>query len=265
MNESASTARIRGTRTTTARRTLCQTFSVALSAALLLLAAAASADVAAQTRSGRRGGSSRTERTTANTTPLPSLEPLPPAVNPFEAVEAASDAGLVTDLALKPTALEPKADADADVSLTNGVLLVRLRAKNVPLPSRFDVPRYALWVYVPNYDYKLYIGDLPITRTKGDRGSSDSAYRFTRLPRDAQFGGLMLTAEPVRFTPIVNEALRPVLVGLVKDASPEKALAAVAIYAAPEGVVTGAPPPTPASGGGGRSNRRPPRRTNQPR
>lgn len=256
MKESSPTVQSSGTPSD--RKHFMTTLVMLLSAALLL--AATTTDGAAQSRRGRRDRSSRSGSTTANITPLPSLEPLPPAVNPFAAVAAASDAGLVTDLSFKPTALEPKANAKADVSLTDGVLLVRLRAKNVPLPSRFNVPRYALWVYVPNYDYKLYIGDLPITRTSGDRGRSDSAYRFTRLPRDAQFGGLMLTAEPVRFTPIVNEALRPVLVGLAKDASPEKALAAVAIYAAPEGVVTGPPSVTPASDSNRQSNPKPARR-----
>lgn len=244
---------------TTSGSTLFMTSLVVLLSAAFLLVAT-TIDTAAQSRRGRRSGSSRVGRTNANRTPLPSLEPLPASVNPFDAVEAASEAGLIRDLAFKPTALEPRADADADVSLVDGVLLVRLRAKNVPLPSRFNVPRYALWVYVPNYDYKLYIGDLPITRTSGDRGKSDSAYRFTRLPQDAQFGGLMLTAEPVRFTPIVNEALRPVLVGLAKDASPEKALAAVTIYAAPDGVVTGPPPPTPVPSGNRRPNPRATRR-----
>ncbi len=33
----------------------------------------------------------------------------------------------------------------------------------MPPPSQFGVPRYALWVYVPNYQVKMYIGDLPIT------------------------------------------------------------------------------------------------------
>ena len=261
MNRSALTAPTLDARITLSRKLVTTSLLATLSAALLLVAAPT--DAAAQSRAKRQRGGARTGSTVAAATPLPSLEPLPPAVNPFAAVEAASEAGLITDLDFKPTALEPKANADADVSLRDGVLLVRMRAKNVPLPSRFDVPRYALWVYVPNYDYKLYIGDLPITRTSGDRGRSDSAYRFTRLPRDAQFGGLMLTAEPVRFTPIVNEALRPVLVGLAKDASAEKALAAVTIYAAPEGIVTGPPATTPEPSDNRRSNRRPTPRGNR--
>lgn len=245
MNRSAFTAQILDARATPSRKLVTTSLLAALSGALLLFAPL---DAAAQSSEKRERDGARTGSTVMAGTPLSSLEPAAAAVNPFAAVEAASEAGLVTDIDMKPTALEPRAGADADVSLRDGVLLVRLRAKNVPLPSRFDVPRYALWVYVPNYDYKLYIGDLPITRTSGDRGRSDSAYRFTRLPRDAQFGGLMLTAEPVRFTPIVNEALRPVLVGLAKDASAEKALAAVTIYAAPAGIVTGPPTAAPATG-----------------
>ena len=97
----------------------------------------------------------------------------------------------------------------------------------------------------------MYIGDLPITLTSRsdekhsvgpdtsrryittskryrlDRGASDSVFRFTALPRDAVFGGLVLTAEPARYVPIVNEPLRPLLITLTpervpgKDASPK--------------------------------------------
>ncbi|MEJ7709675.1 MAG: hypothetical protein WKF84_07395 [Pyrinomonadaceae bacterium] len=95
---------------------------------------------------------------------------------------------------------------------------------------------------MPNYQVKLYIGDgLPISiNSKSNRkdasgalGNSESAYQYTILPPEAEFGGLMLTAEPVRFTPIVNEALRPVLVALTPESDAKIATAAPTYYAGP--------------------------------
>lgn len=186
--------------------------------------------------------------TSATPTALPSIMPLAPSVDPFAAIESADSAGQARDIAFTRTELVAKAKASAKVSLNGQTLLVRMSAKDIPVPTYFDVPRYALWVYVPNYQVKLYIGDLPITPNSRRRGkssvegektsrptlgSSESAYRYTALPPGAEFGGLMLTAEPVRYTPIVNEALRPVLVYLTPEVNQNLAVAAPAYYAGP--------------------------------
>ncbi|MCP9495873.1 MAG: hypothetical protein MSG64_15600 [Pyrinomonadaceae bacterium MAG19_C2-C3] len=186
---------------------------------------------------------------------LPRLAPLPPSVDPFLSVEQQAEQGRTFEVAFERTALDKKAEATAQVSLNNGTLLVRMNAKNLPTPDLYQVPRYALWVYVPNYGLKMYIGDLPVVpsssatetviesrpgrsiekparsiKKRVERGESISAYRFTTLPADAQFGGLMLTAEPIRYTSIVNEALRPVLVALTNPEDTRVATAP-AIYA----------------------------------
>lgn len=175
--------------------------------------------------------------------PLPSIAPLPPNIDPFADIARESDAGNTLKIDFTRTELVNKAKASAQVALRGQTLLVRMDAKDLPDPTYFDVPRYALWVYVPNYQVKLYIGDLPITRrsksaVRGKDGSpslgaSYSAYRYTILPPEAEFGGLMLTAEPVRYTPIVNEALRPVLVALTPQADVQAAVAAPTYYAGP--------------------------------
>lgn len=180
---------------------------------------------------------------------LPSTLPLPAGANPFEALESEAEAGRTINLNFIRTPLDTRATATAQVAVRGQTLLVRMRARNVPLPSNFGVPRYALWVYVPNYEVKMYIGDLPITRTSGTRGRSDSAYHFPSLPPDAVFGGLMLTAEPIRYTPIVNEALRPLLVGLTPDANTNNANRAIALYAgSPNANGVGGAQATPTTG-----------------
>lgn len=195
-------------------------FRSTLSFALLaLLLSAAAGETFAQQQSEMR-------RVSATTAAPPSAASL----DPFVAIESETDAGRAQKVNFDRTELAGKASAKAETSLSGRTLLVRMRAKNMPLPTSFGVPRYALWVYVPNYQVKMYIGDLPITRTSETRGNSDSAYRFTNLPPDAEFGGLMLTAEPIRFTPIVNEALRPLLIGLVVKESLAQAAAATTIY-----------------------------------
>jgi len=181
--------------------------------------------------------------------PLPATLPLPASVDPFAAIEREEGRDKTYNVKFARTALDTKSTATAKVVLRGQTLLVRMRAKQLPLPTQFDVPRYALWVYVPNYRVKLYIGDLPITTTNSGesrlsqrrgrgsnrtvRGNSDSAYRFQVLLPDAEYGGLMLTAEPVRYTPIVNEALRPLLVSLVSKKAAAAANAAPAIYSGP--------------------------------
>ncbi len=178
-----------------------------------------------------RAPTSRRTKPTSST-PLPSTSPLSASIDPFAAMETEVRAGKILSQKFHAEA-DPKTKATAQVALRNQTLLVRLQAKNMPPPSQFGVPRYALWVYVPNYQVKMYIGDLPITLTSNNRGESDSAYRFTALPPGAIYGGLILTAEPVRFTPIVDEALRPVLVALVPEVDPQNVGPALAVYAGP--------------------------------
>ncbi|MBA2340952.1 MAG: hypothetical protein H0V88_11190 [Pyrinomonadaceae bacterium] len=185
-------------------------------------------------------------RARSSSAPLPSVAPLPANTDPFAAIESEADAGHALNLTFTRTKLDGIADATAQVVLRDNTLLVRMRAKNVPQPSRFGVPRYALWAYIPNYKVKFYIGDLPVTSSSpAGRGDSDSAYRYVGLPRDAVFGGLMLTAEPIRYTPIVTEALRPLLVALAPEANLTNAAAATTVYAGPPPSFTVTVPATP--------------------
>ena len=163
---------------------------------------------------------------------------LPANVDPFTELERERSTGKVTDVNFVRTPIDTKAEATAQVVQRGQTLLVRMRAKDLPLPSHFEVPRYAVWVYIPNYQVKMYIGDLPVMpyrrSKKGDgpqRGDSDTAYRFPTLPPNAVFGGLAVTAEPIRFTAIVNDALRPVLVGLLPKEEAAGLIAATTVYA----------------------------------
>lgn len=160
-----------------------------------------------------------------------SAAPRRASLDPFTEFEVESERGVTASLDFERTPLDKKASAKAQVVLRGRTLLVRMQAKDMPFPQTFGVPRYALWAYIPNYQVKLYIGDLPIRPTSKERGVSDTAYRYTVLPEGATFGGLMLTAEPIRYTPIVNEALRPLLVGLTRDANLNLAVAATTVYA----------------------------------
>lgn len=169
-------------------------------------------------------------------TPNKSKQTTPSAPNdPFAAIEREVAAGNATTVKFGRTDLDKSAEGTAQVALRGGSLMVHMQAVNVPVPKHFEVPRYALWVYVPNYRVKMYIGDLPITpasksKDNVQRGYSDTAYLFTTLPPDAVFGGLALTAEPTRFEPIVNDALRPVLVGLMPKEQVPELLSAVTLY-----------------------------------
>lgn len=181
--------------------------------------------------SAQQQHSASTQNLRRATGPLRSIAPLGANVDPFTAIESEIDAGTTLDLKFAATELAPKAAAKAEVSLQGQTLLVRMRAKNIPQPSSFNVPRYALWVYVPNHNVKLYIGDLPVSADSKGRGSSESAYRYTALPPGSIFGGLMLTAEPIRYERIVTEALRPVLVGLLPSVDPKNVGSALTVYA----------------------------------
>jgi hypothetical protein len=155
------------------------------------------------------------------------------ATTPLEAELAKADAeGTSFLLRFKRTELDSKAEAVARVALVGRTLYVRVCAADLPLPSRWKEQRYSLWVYLPNYAERFHIGDLPVAprpARRGDdgvpRGDADSTFRFRGLPAGALFGGLILTAERARYTPIPNEPLRPVLVapmsgGELPDALP---------------------------------------------
>jgi hypothetical protein len=156
------------------------------------------------------------------------------SVEPFAALAREVAAGNSSNINFRPTNLDPKAEAVGQVALRDQTILVRMRAKNMLPPNHFGVGRYSLWAYLPNYKQRVYIGDLPIKLTPNGRGVSDSAFRYTALPRGATFGGLILTAEPSRFTPVVNEPLRPVLVALNQGEAMEGAAAAKMIYVEPQ-------------------------------
>ena len=150
--------------------------------------------------------------------------------DPFTALAEEEAAGKSFIINFRRTEFDTKAEATARVALRGQTLLVRMRARNLPLPTHFEVPRYALWVYLANYRVKMYIGDLPVTQTGSPnhdditrRGEADSAYEFPCLPPGAIFGGLLLTAEPARYTPVINQALRPLLISLTSDMNIEDA------------------------------------------
>ena len=184
--------------------------------------------------------------------PIPAPAPLPVNINPFASLESTTAADKRYILDFSRTQFDNKAEASAEVVMHGQTLLVRMRAENLPVPSHFGVPRYSLWAYLPSHHVKFCLGDLPITprsrsvetfifprkfnRTQQSgvvvRGESESAYRYTVLPPGAVFGGLILTAEPLRYTPIINEPLQPVLVAMT---SPQNTnyINARAIYAGP--------------------------------
>lgn len=166
----------------------------------------------------------RTSGPRSNSAPPTANALLGVSSDPFILLAEETAAGKSFNINFRRTEMDAKAEATAQVAVRGQTLLVRLRARNLPLPSHFEVPRYALWVYLTNYQVKMYIGDLPVTPTgrpnQGDitrRGESDSAYQFPGLPPGAVFGGLLLTAEPARYTPVINQALRPLLIGLISE------------------------------------------------
>ena len=142
----------------------------------------------------------------------------------FEEFEKEVKAGRVTTLEFNNTGLDKKARATAQMLRQGQTLTVRVRAREIPDPSLFGAPRYTLWVYLSNYQMRLYLGDLPLTPTsKPDRegttrSESDSMFRHTSLPIDAVFGGLSITTETACYTPVINEPLRPLLTTL--DSAP---------------------------------------------
>ncbi len=209
------------------------------STALCILSTALWLGVAGQA-AAQQPVAARPAEPSTSTAPQTMSISLPANVDPFTEIERERGTNKSTDVSFARTPIDTKAEAQAEVIQRGQTLLVRMRAKDLPLPSHFEVPRYAVWVYIPNYQVKMYIGDLPVTpyarSKKGDgprRGDSDTAYRFTSLPPGAVFGGLAVTAEPIRFTPIVNDALRPVLVGLLPKENAEGLIAAITVYAGP--------------------------------
>lgn len=140
----------------------------------------------------------------------------PVAVEPFSAIAREVWQGNSTALLFKRTELDDRARATAQVVLRGRQLFVRVKARNLPPPSRYGQRNYVLWVDLPNYGQKLFLGDLPLVgvRRRTGRGDSDTAYYSASLPEGATFGGLMLTAEPKRYVPSPNEPLHLILVAL---------------------------------------------------
>lgn len=165
------------------------------------------------------------ERSTAGATtsapktsaaPVASAAPAPVAVEPFSAIAREVTRGDGTNLLFKRTELDDRARATAQVVLRGRQLFVRVKARNLPPPSRYGQRNYVLWVDLPDYGQKLFLGDLPLVgvRRRTGRGDSDTAYYSASLPEGATFGGLMLTAEPKRYVPTPNEPLHLILVAL---------------------------------------------------
>ncbi len=175
--------------------------------------------------------------------------PLQSTVDPAVELDREIARGAGFRMVFHRTLLDTKATAFAEVAVDGQKLLVRVHAKNLPLPEHWREQRYSLWVYLPNYEQKMYIGDLPIELTSGRsesrslqgradgrlkrvkrrgpiiRGESNTVFRFTALPRGAIFGGLIITAEPPRYEPILNEPLRPLLIALISDGNAKGSVA----------------------------------------
>ena len=190
--------------------------------------------------------------------------PLVDTLDPATELEREIARGAGFTMIFRRTDLDTKAEAFAEVAVDGQRLLVGVHARNLPLPEQWNEQRYSLWVYLPNYEQKIYIGDLPIKLTSSwdkntlsvrrrdghlrrvtkkepmKRGESDTVFRFTALPRGAVFGGLILTAEPARYEPIVNEPLRPLLIALVSDGTTEGSIAQPDTTAFPSIEVKGA-------------------------
>ena len=149
-------------------------------------------------------------------------EQVPLSVNPYRALAGEAAEGTISMIDFRPTNLAAKARGSAQVSLHERALLVRVRVRNLPPPSLFGVRRYTLWVYLPNYGERIYLGDLPVTFTSKRsirlrQGRADSAFRSTTLPANAVFGGLLLTTEPVRYVPVTNKPAQPLLLALQSE------------------------------------------------
>lgn len=202
------------------RRNSPRTYRIAVLYTLLaLLCAGAPASAAAQQQASEGASEPR-----SGSAPPTAKALLAVSSNPFTMLAEKEVAGKSFIINFRRTEMDTKAEATAQIVLRGQTLLVRMRARNLPLPSHFEVPRYALWVYLLNYGVKMYIGDLPVRPTgrpnRGGitrRGEADSAYRFPNLPPGAVFGGLLLTAEPAHYTPVINQALRPLLIGLTSE------------------------------------------------
>lgn len=174
---------------------------------------------------------------------------LPPSVEPFAALNKEAVAGNSRKLRFKRTELDSRVKATAQVVQRGQTLLVRVRAEGLPQPAVYNQQHYVLWVDVPNYGYKLFMGDLPLTlsrraaRRQTGRGTSDTAYYFPRLPEGAVFGGLMLTAEPKRYVPVPSEPLKLLLVALPTKKDADK------LASAPSGTSTAANEKAPKQSG----------------
>ena len=85
------------------------------------------------------------------------------SVEPFTALERAVATGESRKIRFGLTNLDTRAEATAQAALRGQTLLVRVRADSVPVPAHFNVPRYALWVYIPNYRVKCISEICPST------------------------------------------------------------------------------------------------------
>lgn len=164
-----------------------------------------------------------------------------PAVEPFSAIAREIARGDSINLLFKRTELDDQAHATARVVLRGQKLFVSVKARDLPPPSRYGQQYYVLWVDLPNYGQKLFIGDLPLVGVKRrtQRGDSDTGYFSASIPEGATFGGLMLTAEPKRYVPTPTEPLHLLLVALPPPPAAKKVADSPA--AAPAGVKTPLP------------------------
>ncbi len=195
--------------------------------ALLCIVLAASIEQIAAQQTSRQTPQQSASQNSSTTKP----KPFAANVN----VDPSANASFI--MRFRRTELDSKAEGIAQVEVGAGRLSVRVMANNLPLPSHWRQEHYSVWVSVPNYGYKMYIGDLPVTadtnelkfvpvgyemsreskKDEIERGNSDTSFIFNNLPKDAVFGGLILTAEPPKYSAIINEPLRPVLVALAAD------------------------------------------------
>lgn len=176
-----------------------------------------------------------------------------PSINPFTAIEREMARGNSSTINFRRTNLDQKAEGTAQVSVRDQTLLVRMHARNMPLPTRFNQRRYTLWAYLPNYNQRVYLGDLPILTKRGrrtrarrvnvpdERGESESAFRFTALPHGAVFGGLVLSAEPPRYVPMPINTAQPLLVALTPEGEADNRIASTL------NATGSVPPPVPAA------------------
>jgi hypothetical protein len=143
-------------------------------------------------------------------------------VNPYILLAREAKARRSFLLRFRPTQLDPKAAARAEVAVRDQSLLVRVRANNLPLPSSFGERRYTLWAYLPEERQRVYLGDVPVMQKsrrerRAGRGRVDSAFHYSRLRQGAAFGGLLLSAEPPQYVPLAPAPRKLLLAALTPE------------------------------------------------